>query len=162
MCWLKLRAKGAGDSRVGKRLTWRMRGLQDPICLFRICNQLSVPLDLQMSRCPFEERRARELVHVQLWLGGHCGAGHRLEDTVKWKRSDAGRAGSAECTGYRWQKENEKDQRKEQCSRKKRETVRHLRKEKEKKGKVINKLLLITIRISIRSNMCTVWRPRSP
>jgi hypothetical protein len=40
--------------------------------------------------------------------------------------------------------------------------VRHLRKEKEKKGKVINKLLLITIRISIRSNMCTVWRPRSP
>ncbi len=61
--------------------TGRMSGFEDPECVFRVCDCLAAPFDLQMPRRLFEEGRPREGVDVQLWFGRHVR--HKLNMIVE-------------------------------------------------------------------------------
>lgn len=50
--------------------TWRMGGLENPVGILCVCDQLVVPLDLEVARGLLEERWTGEVVDVK--LRRHC------------------------------------------------------------------------------------------
>lgn len=60
-----------GQISVEGERTWGMMGLQHPVCVLGVSNQLAVPLNLQAPWRLLQQRRPGEGLHDELCLGGH-------------------------------------------------------------------------------------------
>ena len=54
-----------------KKLIYAYRSFQYPVRLLGVSNDFVIPFDDQMPRCLLEQRRAWELLNVELWFCGH-------------------------------------------------------------------------------------------
>lgn len=60
-----------------------MCGFEDPVCVFGVCNCEIIPLYLKVSRGLLQQRRARELMHVEFWFWRHYGGGNLIQLLVE-------------------------------------------------------------------------------